>query len=180
MRARLIWLKGYAHPIRYNDMVARNVIPADLAAKLPPAELSTKRPSSRRWIDSSTRRTKYITENWRTVVVGAIGVRPHCLKHQASGLGKGTRQWRVPPPESFPGTGSAWCRSSCSPLPFLLLPSASIVVSSFMSRKGQFTFQNLVDVVTRKDLVSAYQTSLSISLITAIGGGCSAFSWRMR
>ena len=33
-----IWLKGYVHPIRYNDMVARNVVPAELAAKLPAAE----------------------------------------------------------------------------------------------------------------------------------------------
>ena len=32
---QLIWLKGYCNPIRYEDMVARNVIPADLAAKLP-------------------------------------------------------------------------------------------------------------------------------------------------
>lgn len=36
---QLIWLKGYGHPIRYNDLVKRNAIPADLAAKLPPAEL---------------------------------------------------------------------------------------------------------------------------------------------
>jgi putative spermidine/putrescine transport system substrate-binding protein len=32
------WLAGYCHPIRFNDMSARGVIPADLLAKLPPAE----------------------------------------------------------------------------------------------------------------------------------------------
>ena len=32
---QLLWLKGYTHPIRYNDLAARKVIPADLAAKLP-------------------------------------------------------------------------------------------------------------------------------------------------
>ena len=32
---QLIWLKGYCNPIRYDDLVARDVIPADLAAKLP-------------------------------------------------------------------------------------------------------------------------------------------------
>jgi putative spermidine/putrescine transport system substrate-binding protein len=37
-----IWLKGYGHPIRYNDMVKRNVVPQELAAKLPPAELYAK------------------------------------------------------------------------------------------------------------------------------------------
>ncbi|MBE2200629.1 MAG: extracellular solute-binding protein [Anaerolinea sp.] len=36
---QLIWLKGYCHPIRYNDLVARDVIPQDLADRLPSAEL---------------------------------------------------------------------------------------------------------------------------------------------
>jgi putative spermidine/putrescine transport system permease protein len=58
---------------------------------------------------------------------------------------------------------------------FLLLPSASIVINSFKSPQGQFTFQNLIDVVTHKDLVSAYRTSLSISAITAIGGALFGF-----
>jgi putative spermidine/putrescine transport system substrate-binding protein len=39
---QLVWLKGYGHPIRYKDMVTRNVVPADLAAKLPPAEIYSK------------------------------------------------------------------------------------------------------------------------------------------
>jgi putative spermidine/putrescine transport system substrate-binding protein len=32
------WLKGYCHPIRFNDLAAAKKIPADLLAKLPPAE----------------------------------------------------------------------------------------------------------------------------------------------
>jgi putative spermidine/putrescine transport system substrate-binding protein len=32
---QLLWLKGYCNPIRYEDMVKRNVVPQDLAAKLP-------------------------------------------------------------------------------------------------------------------------------------------------
>jgi putative spermidine/putrescine transport system substrate-binding protein len=36
---QLIWLSGYGHPIRYNDLVNREAIPADLAAKLPPADI---------------------------------------------------------------------------------------------------------------------------------------------
>lgn len=32
---QLIWLKGYCHPIRYEDMLTRGVIPADMLAKLP-------------------------------------------------------------------------------------------------------------------------------------------------
>jgi len=33
-----IWLKGYCHPIRFNDMAERGVIPQELLDKLPPAE----------------------------------------------------------------------------------------------------------------------------------------------
>lgn len=36
---QLIWLKGYCHPIRFNDMVARGVVPQDLLDKLPTPEL---------------------------------------------------------------------------------------------------------------------------------------------
>ncbi len=36
--AQLTWLKGYCHPIRFLDLVANNKVPAELLAKLPPAE----------------------------------------------------------------------------------------------------------------------------------------------
>ena len=36
------WLKGYCHPIRFQDMVKRNVVPADVMAKLPSPELYEK------------------------------------------------------------------------------------------------------------------------------------------
>ena len=39
---QLGWLSGYCHPIRFNDMVARGVIPADMMAKLPAAEAYAK------------------------------------------------------------------------------------------------------------------------------------------
>ena len=35
---QLGWLKGYCHPIRFNDMVARGVVPQELLDALPPAE----------------------------------------------------------------------------------------------------------------------------------------------
>ncbi len=34
---QLGWLAGYCHPIRFNDMVARGVVPQELLDKLPPA-----------------------------------------------------------------------------------------------------------------------------------------------
>src|SRR5262249_9147982 len=37
-QSQLQWLAGYCHPIRFKDLVASNKVPADLLAKLPPAE----------------------------------------------------------------------------------------------------------------------------------------------
>jgi putative spermidine/putrescine transport system substrate-binding protein len=34
---QLTYLGGFSHPARYQDLVKRNKIPADLAAQLPPA-----------------------------------------------------------------------------------------------------------------------------------------------
>jgi putative spermidine/putrescine transport system substrate-binding protein len=65
---QLIWLSGYAYPIRYQDMAARGVIPADLAAKLPPAEDVAK--ATFLTLDQQGAVKTYITENWRKVVYG--------------------------------------------------------------------------------------------------------------
>lgn len=63
-----LYLKGYAHPIRYNDMAARGVIPADLAAKLPPAENYER--ATFLSVEQLQASNAYITENWRKVVYG--------------------------------------------------------------------------------------------------------------
>ena len=65
---QLMYLKGYAHPIRYNDLAAKGKIPADLAAKLPPAE--SYKAAIFPTLDALTASKKYITENWRKVVLG--------------------------------------------------------------------------------------------------------------
>jgi putative spermidine/putrescine transport system substrate-binding protein len=63
---QLIWLKGYCHPIRYNDLAARGVIPADLAAKLPPEDLYAQAvfPS----LDQLVAARELITTQWDSVV----------------------------------------------------------------------------------------------------------------
>jgi putative spermidine/putrescine transport system substrate-binding protein len=63
---QLIWLKGYCHPIRYNDLVARGVIPADLAAQLPPEELYAQAVFPT--LDQLVAARELITTQWDTVV----------------------------------------------------------------------------------------------------------------
>ncbi|RIK35301.1 MAG: iron ABC transporter substrate-binding protein [Chloroflexi bacterium] len=63
---QLIWLKGYCHPIRYNDMVARGVIPADLAAQLPPEELYAQAVFPT--LEQLVAARELITTQWDTVV----------------------------------------------------------------------------------------------------------------
>ena len=63
-----IWLKGYCHPIRYEDLVANNKVPADQLAKLPDVAGAVF-PS----LDQLNAATKLITEQWDTVVGANIG-----------------------------------------------------------------------------------------------------------
>jgi putative spermidine/putrescine transport system substrate-binding protein len=41
-QGQLLWLKGYSHPARFQDLAARNVIPKSLLTALPPASLYAK------------------------------------------------------------------------------------------------------------------------------------------
>jgi putative spermidine/putrescine transport system substrate-binding protein len=63
-----LYLKGYAHPARFVDMAARGVIPADMMAKLPPAELYQK--AVFLTVEQLNASKAYITDNWRKVVYG--------------------------------------------------------------------------------------------------------------
>ncbi len=65
---QLLWLKGYMHPIRYNDLVKNNKVPAELVAKLPPAELYEKAVFPT--LEQITKATQYIAENWHRVIIG--------------------------------------------------------------------------------------------------------------
>jgi putative spermidine/putrescine transport system permease protein len=58
---------------------------------------------------------------------------------------------------------------------FLLLPSLSIFVRSFEANDGSFTLENIRLILTQSDFRNAYRASLSISVITAIGGGIFGF-----
>lgn len=60
-------------------------------------------------------------------------------------------------------------------LMFLFLPSVSIFIRSFQDRSGNFTVENIIALFTVKDIINAYRTSLTISLITAVGGGIFGF-----
>lgn len=79
-----------------------------------------------------------------------------------------------------PRRSRAWSLVALAPffvfvLLFLVAPSLSIFIRSFQDPSGNFTFQNIVDIFSKRDLVNAYKTSLSISLMTAVGGGIFGF-----
>ena len=64
--AQLTWLKGYCHPIRFQDLVANDKVPAELLAKLPPAEDYEKAlfPT----LEQQGHSKEIITKQWDTVV----------------------------------------------------------------------------------------------------------------
>jgi putative spermidine/putrescine transport system substrate-binding protein len=63
---QLLWLKGGCHPIRYNDLAARNAIPADVAKNLPPAEAYANAVFPT--VDQINQAAKTIGDQWMSVV----------------------------------------------------------------------------------------------------------------
>jgi putative spermidine/putrescine transport system substrate-binding protein len=63
---QLFWLKGYAKPVRFDDLQKRGVIPADLLAKLPilPAGYKVGFPT----VAQITKALPAITSGWPTIV----------------------------------------------------------------------------------------------------------------
>ena len=63
---QLVWLKGYCHPIRYNDLADRGAISEELSSKLPAAEFYAKAafPS----IDQINNAKQVIADAWMNVV----------------------------------------------------------------------------------------------------------------
>jgi putative spermidine/putrescine transport system substrate-binding protein len=63
---QLGWLKGYCHPIRFQNLVSSRKVPADLLAKLPPAAAYAKAlfPT----LEQLDRAKQVITKQWDTVV----------------------------------------------------------------------------------------------------------------
>ena len=70
---QILWLKGYCHPIRFNDLVARQIVPQNLMGMLPPAELYQEAlfPSLRQ-LDNAQ---EIITGQW-DALVGVDIIRP--------------------------------------------------------------------------------------------------------
>ena len=63
---QLGWLKGYCHPIRFNDLAKKGAIPQDLLDKMPPAAAYEK--AAFPTLDEQGASKEAITKNWDTVV----------------------------------------------------------------------------------------------------------------
>src|SRR5215216_6073770 len=58
---------------------------------------------------------------------------------------------------------------------FLISPSLRLIIGSFTDSAGNFTFKNLLDLISQKNILDAYWLSIRISAVTAIGGGIFGF-----
>jgi len=63
---QLGWLKGYCHPIRFQDLVKSKKVPADVLAKLPPAESYAKAVFPT--LEQQDQSKQAITKQWDAVV----------------------------------------------------------------------------------------------------------------
>ena len=67
---QLGWLKGYCHPIRFNDLVKNGKVPQELLDKLPPAENYEKAVFPT--LDEQSAAKKEISTNWDSVVGATV------------------------------------------------------------------------------------------------------------
>ena len=63
---QILWLKGYATPARFADLMKRNVVPADVLAKLPklPDNYKIGFPTA----DQRTKGQAAVASNWASMV----------------------------------------------------------------------------------------------------------------
>ncbi len=61
---QLIWLKGYAKPVRFDDLMARGVIPEELLEKLPVADVPVAFPN----LDQLKTGLQFVRDNWASEV----------------------------------------------------------------------------------------------------------------
>ena len=67
---QLGWLKGYCHPIRFNDLVKNGKVPQEMLDKLPPAENYEKAVFPT--LDEQSAAKKEISTNWDSVVGATV------------------------------------------------------------------------------------------------------------
>ena len=67
---QLGWLKGYCHPIRFNDLVAQGKVPQELLDALPPAAAYEK--AMFPTLEQQEANKKVVTEGWDKVVGAAV------------------------------------------------------------------------------------------------------------
>lgn len=67
---QLAWLNGYCHPIRFNDLVAKNKIPKAMLDKLPPADAYAK--AMFPTLDQQAAFKEVITKQWDQVVGASV------------------------------------------------------------------------------------------------------------
>ena len=63
---QLGWLKGYCHPIRFNDLAKNGKIPQELLDKMPPA--AAYEAAVFPTLDEQDKMKSAITKNWDSVV----------------------------------------------------------------------------------------------------------------
>ena len=143
---QLGWLKGYCHPIRFNDLVKNGKVPQELLDKLPPAAAYEAR-CSRRWTSRGPPRrsspssgTRWSAPTSSRPAEASDRLPPERRAstplHAAAGACE-------PAPTSSSGTSPpAWLGVTpffVFALMFLILPTLFLVVGGFQDADGNFT-----------------------------------------
>ena len=149
---QLGWLKGYCHPVRFNDMAAAGKIPQDLLDKLPPAEAYAKAVfptlEEQGQQGSRDRRLGQRRRRQRPVTMTDAGSAPLTAGRDLALHDTASRQDRRRPVRGAVACACRWSGwglrpSSLFALLFLILPTMHIVVGAFQTPEGGFTLENI-------------------------------------
>ena len=177
---QLGWLKGYCHPIRFNDLAKNGKIPAGPAGKLPPAEAYAKavfptldeqdaaKEAITKQLGRRRRRQRQVTAldslarggrrppGFLSTTVSSAHDR-HRIHDQRCRHSRAAVDRRAA--SAADRTGSALRRSSSSRCMFLILPTLYLVRRRLSGRRWRFHASRISPTCSQPSILSAYWIS---------------------
>ncbi|GBL17700.1 hypothetical protein EMGBS1_05200 [Chloroflexota bacterium] len=107
---------------------------------------------------------------------------PFCTYYRMAEIAD-TRRARLQPRAGFK-LAAVWTYLGVLPffvfiIAFLIFPATNLFAGAFQDAKGNFTLVNIQGLFSPY-ILKAYRTSLEVSLITSLSGGCWVSLWHMQ
>ena len=160
-QGQILYLKGYAHPARIGDLLARKAIPKSVTAALPASWLNAKGAKFAS-LGQQTKAGVVIKAEW-PAKIGTSSLATQAATHDRLRPGpKPGRRFSL----AWLGVVPFFAYASM----FLILPAATVMIGAFRSDGGGYTLDNVRAIVQTSYIRDAFWESIRISLTTALLG----------